>query len=104
MSDGLPAPEFGYRIEQVKRHMGTRLKLLRNHNLLFKTTTARLADISVRQYTRFENGDAMPRIHELLALANVFKVNIAYLVMDSGPSYPIQTISQRFADGHSRWR
>lgn len=56
-----------------------RLKLLRNRNAATQATVAEKAQISWRQYQRYEAGENEPTLSVLLRLADFFDVSLDYL-------------------------
>lgn len=97
-------PPFGYHEPTMRSQLGPRLKLLRQHALLFKTSVAKVVGISPRQLTRIETREAMPRLDTVIKFANLFRVSINYLISDSDEPYPLHDPMENFAAGNTRWR
>lgn len=53
-----------------------RLKELRLHSSFMQKDIAKMLDISVRAFQRYESGDAEPNIEKLIKLANFFDVTL----------------------------
>jgi transcriptional regulator with XRE-family HTH domain len=59
--------------------LASRLKFLRTEKGLKQSDMAKLLNITVIQYQRYEYGKSFPRYMELLLLANFFDVSLDFL-------------------------
>lgn len=59
--------------------LASRLKFLRTEKGLKQSDMAKLLNITVIQYQRYEYGKSFPRYMELLLLANFFNVSLDFL-------------------------
>lgn len=57
-----------------------RLKSLRIEKGLTQLELADIVELSLRGYRKFENGDNLPNMRNLVALADFFDVSVDYLI------------------------
>jgi len=97
-------PALGYHEPTMRSQLGSRVKTLRMHNLLYRRSVARAVGVSEHMIRRIETRETMPRIDLVIKLANLFRVSVNYLISDSDEPYPLYDPMQNFMDGASRWK
>lgn len=92
-------PTLGYHLPSIKNGLGRRLRELRESQMLYRSTAAKMAGISRSHLYDIERRGIMPRIDVLIKLANLYGVAVAYLCFDSPPHEAIPNPLTEFSEG-----
>lgn len=79
----------------------TRLKFVRTERHLTQSDVAKVLDITVRQYQRYESGEQTTTLENLITLARYFNVSIDYLVGETDNPNRYDSLSLDYLCGRS---
>jgi transcriptional regulator with XRE-family HTH domain len=83
---------------------GQRLKQSREKLGLTQESLAELVNLSVRNITRYENGESQPTADNLASMARVLNVSVDYLVNLSDSPSPLGELSNNEKKALGAWR